>query len=52
MSYGLKLGWGGPIGDYKVLGVPIKECTRTLVLGSYGAGDKSLSQFGYPGLVV
>ena len=29
MSYGLKLGWGGPIGEY------IYIYTRTLVPGSY-----------------
>ena len=30
MSYGLKLGWGGPIGEYiAFFGGPIKEYTRT-----------------------
>ena len=36
MSYGLNLGWGGPIGDYiEFWGGPIKGDTTNLVQGSY-----------------
>ena len=36
MSYGLNLGWGGPIGDYiGFWGGPIKEYTTNLVQGSH-----------------
>ena len=36
MSYGLNLGWGGPIGDYiGFWGGPIKRYTTKLVQGSY-----------------
>ena len=36
MSYGLNLGWGGPIGDYVGFwGRPIKGYTTNLVQGSY-----------------
>ena len=36
MSYGLDLGWGGPIGDYVVFwGRPIEGSTTNIVQGSY-----------------
>ena len=35
MSYGLNLGWGGPIGNYiGFWGGPIEGCTTSLVQGS------------------
>ena len=37
MSYGLNLGWGGPIGDYIAFwGGPMKVYATNLVPGSYG----------------
>ena len=42
MSYGLNLGWGGPIGDYSVSGGPIKgDTTKSrahmgILLGLWG----------------
>ena len=47
MSYGLNLGWGGPIGDYiGFRGGPIKGCTTNFIQVSYAKGlDFEMAEF-------